>query len=88
VGEFLERLLQVRAEFVVAFRAAGETDDGEVLGQELVLRQVVEGGNDLAVSEVAGGAEDDRRRRRDLRRGLGDHRGTGGIIDGDGHGGP
>ena len=60
VGEFLERLAEVLAKFLVAFRTARETDDGEVIRQETVLGEVIEGRDDFAVGEVTGRAEDDR----------------------------
>ena len=63
-------------------------DDGEVIRQEAVFGQMIKGGDDLAVGEVAGGAEDDRCRGWHLGGGAGDHRGARGVENGDqGHGG-
>src|SRR6266446_2848027 len=38
---------------------AGEADDGELLGEQIVAGKVAERGNELALSQVAGGPEDD-----------------------------
>src|SRR5581483_7159495 len=38
---------------------AGEADDGEAVRQQLIDRQVVKRGDELAVRKVAGGAQDD-----------------------------
>ena len=48
-------------ELLVALRTAGEADDREIVRQQPVLGQVIKRGNDLAVGQVARGAEDDRR---------------------------
>ena len=44
---------------VVAERAAGDADDGEFFGKKAGLVEVIERGQELALGEVAGGAEDD-----------------------------
>src|SRR6266436_4102500 len=38
---------------------AGEADDGELFGEQIVGGEVAERGDELALSQVAGGAEDD-----------------------------
>ena len=83
MGELLQRFPQVFAKFLVAFRAAGEPDDGEVIGQEFVFGQMIKGGNDFAMGEIARGPEDDRRRGRHLRGCAGNHWRTGGVENGD-----
>ena len=60
-GEFLGGLLHFLAEHVVGFVAPGETDDGHAGGQVAVGGEVVKGGDELAVGEVAGRAEDHQR---------------------------
>ncbi len=40
-------------------RTAGDADDGELLGKKAGLLEVIERGQELALGEVAGGAEDD-----------------------------
>ncbi len=57
-GEFLRRLLHFLAEHVVALVAPREADDHHARGQVAVGGEVVEGGHQLAVGEVAGRAED------------------------------
>ena len=39
--------------------ASSHADDGEMLGQNLFLRKVEQGREQLALGEVSGGAEDD-----------------------------
>ena len=53
------------AELVVGLLAPRDADQVEALGQRALVREVVERGQQLAVREVARGAEDDQRRRRD-----------------------
>ena len=45
-------------ELRVALRRAGHPDDGQLLGEEPVGLEVVEGGQELPLGQVAGGAED------------------------------
>ena len=56
-----QRLFQIGAELVVALRPAGEADDGKVVRQQAVFGQVIERRDDLAMGQVAGRPEDDRR---------------------------
>ena len=42
------------AEILVGHRIARNSDDGELARQQIVLRQVVERGNQLAAGEIAG----------------------------------
>ncbi len=60
-GEFLRRLLHFLAEHVVGLVAPGEADDDHARRQVAVGGEVVEGGDELAVGEVAGRAEDHQR---------------------------
>ena len=53
-----DALLHIRGEAGFK-RAAGDADDGEVLGQKIGLLQVIERGQEFALGQVAGGAEDD-----------------------------
>ena len=43
----------------IAQRAARHADDGELFGQQIGLKEMKERGEQLALGEVAGGAEDD-----------------------------
>ena len=58
-GNLAVHLGQAGAEFVVGFVAAGEADDLHAGRQFAIDGEVVEGRDELAVGEVAGGAEDD-----------------------------
>ena len=53
-----DALLHVRGEGLLE-RPAGDADDREVLRQQPGLLQVIERGQELALGEVAGRAEDD-----------------------------
>ena len=44
----------------IAQRSARHADDGELLGQEVRLKEVKVGGQQLAPGEIAGGSEDDK----------------------------
>ena len=57
--ELADRVLHLVAELVVRPLRAGGADDRELLGEELAARERVQRREDLAVREVAGGAEDD-----------------------------
>ncbi len=85
VGELQQRLAQILAELVVGLGATGESDDREIIRQEVILGQVIEGRNDLAVGEIARGPEDDRYGWRNLGRSSGNHRRARRIEVGDGH---
>ena len=61
----LDRLARHVAEVVVGLLAARDADQVEALGERALVGEVVERGQQLAAGEVAGGAEDDQRRRRD-----------------------
>ncbi len=63
-GELLDRLAHVGPVLLVGVLAAAGPDEGEVLRQQPVQLQVVEGGDDLAVGQVAGAAEHHHGRRR------------------------
>jgi hypothetical protein len=63
-GELLDRLAHVGPVLLVGVLAAAGADEGEVLRQQPVQLQVVEGGDDLAVGQVAGAAEHHHGRRR------------------------
>ena len=58
-AEFAHGVLHLVAELVVRPLRAGCADDREVLRQELAHRERVQRGEDLAVRQVARGAEDD-----------------------------
>ena len=62
-AELAHRVLHLVAELVVRPLGAGCADDREVLRQELAHRECVQRGEDLAVRQVAGGAEDDQHAR-------------------------
>ena len=47
------------AERGVVARRDGHADDGKALGEEAEATEVEEGGDELALGQVAGGAEDD-----------------------------
>ena len=53
-----DAVLHVGGEGVLQ-RAAGYADDGDLFGQQAGLVEVIERGQELALGEVAGGAEDD-----------------------------
>jgi hypothetical protein len=55
----VDGLVEALLEAVGVHVAPGEADDREAAGEKLVAGEVVEGWNELAVGEVAGGAEDD-----------------------------
>ena len=57
-----DRVAELRAEAVVGHRLARRADDGERGREETLEREVVQGGKELALREVAGAAEDDDRR--------------------------
>ena len=63
--ELDDRLAALAREVVVALLAPGDADQLEALRQRALVREVVERGEQLAVREVAGGAEDDERGGRD-----------------------
>src|SRR6266550_3823206 len=63
-----DRLVQLLAVLLVAQWLPRGTDDGERRRQEPLQSEVVERGDELALGEIAGAAEDDDRR------GLGDAR--------------
>ncbi len=54
---------QLGAELIMRFRAARKADDDEGLGKLAFVGEVVERGDELAVGEVAGSTEDDKRTR-------------------------
>src|SRR5690606_14468870 len=56
-------LLHPLAEALVGLLAAGRADDGEAVGEEPADGEGVERRHQLALGEVAGGAEDDERAR-------------------------
>jgi hypothetical protein len=56
-AEFEDAGAHVGGEFI-AEGAAGYADDGEFFGQEAVLLEMKERGQQLALGQVAGGAED------------------------------
>ena len=58
-AELADGVLHLVAELVVRPVRAGGADDRELLRQELAAGERVERGEDLAVRQVAGGAEDD-----------------------------
>ena len=58
-GEFLGGLLHFLAEDVVALVPPREADDHHARGQVAVGGEVVEGGDELAVGQVTGRAEND-----------------------------
>jgi hypothetical protein len=62
--ELGDRLARLPTELVVRQLAARDADQVEALGQRPLVGQVVEGGQELAAREVARGAEDDQRGRR------------------------
>jgi hypothetical protein len=59
LGELGDRLLHLVAEFVVRLRRARLADDRELGGHEPLLHQPVERRDELALRQIAGGAEDD-----------------------------
>ena len=63
--EALDRFLALGAVVLVLFFFARDADQVEALGQGAVVGQVVEGRQQFAPGQVAGGAEDDERRRCD-----------------------
>ena len=58
-GELRDRLAHARAELLVAHLRPAHADDGEGLGQHAALEHRPERGDELALGEIAGGAEDD-----------------------------
>jgi hypothetical protein len=56
-----DRAMELLAVLLVAQRLAGGTDDGERGGEQPLEREVVQGGNELPLREVARAAEDDDR---------------------------
>jgi hypothetical protein len=60
-----DRLARHGAVLVVRHLRARDPDQVEALGERALVREVVDSGQELAVREVAGGAEDDERRRVD-----------------------
>ena len=58
-GEFADGLFQLGAEAGVGLFAPGETDDGKRGGQVAIGGDIVERGDELAVGQIAGGAEND-----------------------------
>src|ERR1017187_7056122 len=63
-GELLHRARRHRAELLVRDRLAAVSDQVKVRGQEVVVAQVVDRGDELPGREVAGWAEDDHDGRR------------------------
>ena len=63
--EAADRLLALLAVVLVRFVFARDADEVEALGQRALVREVVERGQQFALGEVAGGAEEHERRRRD-----------------------
>ena len=58
-GELAQLGAHLLAELVVSHCAAREADDGEMLGKQAVAGEIVERGEQFALGEVSGGAEDD-----------------------------
>ena len=71
-GESRDGVAHVGAKLIIGQLAAGRTDHREMLGEEAVDGQRVEGGHQLALGQVAGRTEDHHRRggRRRQARGL------------------
>ena len=59
----LQGVAQALAKLSLVAMAAPEADDGQLLGQQVTGGQAVEGGHQLAMGQVAGGAEDHQRQR-------------------------
>ena len=59
--EFLEVLPQLGAKFIRRHGIPRNADDREVTRQQVIFRQVVKGGNQLALRKIAGSAENDHR---------------------------
>ena len=57
-GELLEIFGELLARIVIAHGTAAHADDGKLARQQLLGGEVVESGNQLAASQVAGKAED------------------------------
>ena len=58
-----EAVLELLAKLLVAHLAAGHANHGEPGGQPLTARKAVDGGEQLALRQIAGCAENDERRR-------------------------
>src|SRR5207245_303806 len=56
-GECLDLLGQLLAKALMGHRATGRADNRELARQEIVLCQVVQGGNELALGQIARRAE-------------------------------
>ena len=61
--ELLQAVAELGPELVIAHRRPRHADDRELRRQPAALRQPVDGRQQLALGEVAGGAEDDERGR-------------------------
>lgn len=64
-GKLINSRFHFLAEFVVAFRAAGKSDDGVVGGKGTFVLEAEKGRDELASGEIAAGAEDDHNERRE-----------------------
>ena len=58
-GEFFQVLRQLAAKFVGGHGIARHADHGKLSRQEVVFRQVIERGDQLAAGQIAGSAEND-----------------------------
>ena len=68
--ELVHHLGQALAPFLRGLGGQIDADEQEPLGQPLFIDQVIERGNDQALGQVAGGAEDDHRAGRRHRRAI------------------